>query len=112
MSLRYISEMNHRMRQSRDPRVLFRSPPPMCCGPVLLAFACIVIALFRCPEAAAEANEVRHILLLHSYHQGFAWTDNITQGIRTGLKNAGMSRYELHISYMDARALFRNLTPP
>ncbi len=30
----------------------------------------------------AEANDHRNILVLHSYHRGFAWDDSIDQGDR------------------------------
>jgi len=44
------------------------------------------------------------VLLVHSYHAGYLWTDDITRGVRKGLEGVGA---ELEIFYMDSR---RNLS--
>lgn len=43
------------------------------------------------------------ILLLHSYHQGFSWTDNITRGVRDALMG---HPYDLTIEYMETKRHF------
>lgn len=47
-------------------------------------------------EAAEHKNQ---ILLLHSYHQGYKWTDNITEGVLSVLKD----KADLRIEYMDTK---------
>ncbi len=37
--------------------------------------------------AQASSEKEQNILILHSYHQGLAWTDSITRGIRTVFKD-------------------------
>ena len=39
----------------------------------------LVLTMILCPDA--EANNHRSILVLHSYHRGFAWDDSIDKGI-------------------------------
>jgi PAS domain S-box-containing protein len=50
----------------------------------------------------ADAAQPTHILLLHSYHPGFDWTDQVTMGIRSALRDA-QDGVELTIEYMDAK---------
>jgi len=42
----------------------------------------------------------KRILILHSYHKGFSWTDNIETGIRTALKDAPV---EIFSEYLDSK---------
>ena len=50
----------------------------------------------------AQSPEKYNVLVLHSYHQGFAWTDNITTGITSVFaKRSGSA--ELYIEYMDLK---------
>ena len=62
--------------------------------------ASVVAALLLAPPApgAAHATLVHsaqavaapaNVLLLHSYHEGFAWSDNITRGVARVLAGAG-----------------------
>ena len=44
----------------------------------------------------------KRILLLHSYHQGMQWTQDIEQGIKETLEKR-ISNYELYIEYMDTK---------
>lgn len=54
------------------------------------------------PSARAEETlRDRSVLILHSYHEGYAWTDSIDQGIRHILEaNPGI---ELYVEYMDGK---------
>ena len=36
--------------------------------------------------ARALAQDMKHVLVLHSYHKGLAWTDSEDQGIRAALQ--------------------------
>lgn len=59
----------------------------------LLTFCFIIFCLasifFQIPQSFARTapEKEQNILVLHSYHQGLAWTDSITSGIRTVFKD-------------------------
>lgn len=49
------------------------------------------------------AMERKHkVLVLHSYHQGLQWTDNITRGIKS-IFDPFNDQYELHYEYLDTK---------
>jgi two-component system, cell cycle sensor histidine kinase and response regulator CckA len=50
----------------------------------------------------AEANGGKKILVLHSYHQGFLWTDMIQEGLSRSL-SASHPEAELYIEYMNTK---------
>ncbi len=50
----------------------------------------------------ANLRSGREILILHSYHQGFKWTDDILAGIMENLGQDG-ARAEVHVEYMDSK---------
>lgn len=52
-------------------------------------------------ETSARFPDKR-VVILHSYHQGFKWTDDIATGIRDGLK-CYPGRLELIHEYMDSK---------
>lgn len=43
------------------------------------------------------------VLLLHSYHNGYLWTDEITRGVKNSIQD---NIYDLHIEYMDTKRQF------
>lgn len=45
------------------------------------------------------ANLDKKILILHSYHKGFLWTDDMTAGIESAFDDR--SKYEIHHEYLD-----------
>jgi two-component system cell cycle sensor histidine kinase/response regulator CckA len=45
------------------------------------------------------------VLVLHSYHQGFTWTDNISKGLRAAFADFA-DRIELNVEYMDTRRIY------
>ena len=51
------------------------------------------------PLAAAPP---RNVLILNSYHQGYKWTDDIVQGIKTALAPA-VDDMDIHVVYMDSK---------
>jgi len=65
----------------------------------LLSFQLLAILLSVTHVAAEHAPDV---LLLHSYHQGYPWTDGITRGVQNALQQ---SREPVHllIEYMDSK---------
>jgi len=65
----------------------------------------ILGAVLLWPPGAAVSHmdePVVDILLLHSYHQGFVWSDNVTTGILEQL-NSSLQRYHLHVEYLDEK---------
>jgi PAS domain S-box-containing protein len=71
-----------------------------------LHFIVLVVSLFfSFPFAgwgqASQTNPAR-VLVLHSYHQGFTWTDSIQKGIEAGLADSGVGA-EIDVEYLDAK---------
>jgi len=55
------------------------------------------------------ANESKQkVLILHSYHQSYKWTDDITEGIYSILKNKQNSEIKFYIEYMDTKRFVDN----
>jgi diguanylate cyclase (GGDEF)-like protein len=48
------------------------------------------------------AERKKKVLVLHSYHQGLEWTDNITKGIQSVFKPFH-DHYEIHYEYLDTK---------
>lgn len=64
-----------------------------------------LIAAFFLIYAAADANasgtkEIQNVLILNSYHQGFGWTKEQTEGIINTLVESGHN-YSFRVEYMD-----------
>lgn len=53
--------------------------------------------------AVAHAQVRPHVLLLNSYHQGYRWTDEVVQAIRSTLSS--VLPVEIHVEYMDAKRI-------
>ncbi len=65
----------------------------------LLLVALMLVSTISVGNAAERKMK---ILVLHSYHQGLEWTDNITSGIQqvfAPLHDA----YEVHYEYLDTK---------
>jgi diguanylate cyclase (GGDEF)-like protein/PAS domain S-box-containing protein len=56
--------------------------------------------LYQPLPALAEELPPKNVLVLHSYHKGFAWTDDQGAGIEEGLKSAA-GQPVIYIEYMD-----------
>jgi len=63
----------------------------------------ILLVLFASSLAHAqiEVNK-KKILYLNSYHNGYAWSDQILEGIRSGLDKSTIP-YDMQIEYMDSK---------
>jgi PAS domain S-box-containing protein len=85
---------------------------------LIFILLCVILATGYVPHVyASHASQrddshcgehedpVYHALLLHSYHIGMQWSDDITQGVRDTLEQASLN-IELHIEYMDTKRLF------
>ena len=67
----------------------------LCC-----LLVCVPAIFLFFPNARAAAN--KNVLILHSYHQGFKWTDDITRGIVSALEPAS-GETRVHIEYMGTK---------
>ncbi len=56
---------------------------------------------FLCPSSAM-ALRIKNVLVLHSYHQGLLWTDNISRGIELELSDLA-GDLEFHYDYLDTK---------
>lgn len=50
----------------------------------------------------AKSETEHEVLILHSYHTGFKWTDDLQTGIRESL-GTDASNLEMHVEYMDTK---------
>ncbi|WP_421901433.1 ATP-binding protein [Maridesulfovibrio sp.] len=64
---------------------------------------CGLVCIFLFFSLPVRADEVRHVLVLHSYHSGMSWIANIEQGIRDTLLVPPYKDLVLHIEYMDTK---------
>ncbi len=55
--------------------------------------------------AREEPQSYSRVLVLHSYHDGFTWSDNLSAGIREAFAGQAL-QVELSFEYMDARRLY------
>ena len=69
----------------------------------VLGAAMLVVAVLFLASSASDALAAR-ILVLHSYHQGLAWTDGVQAGI-SGVLSRSRRDLELDIHYLDAARL-------
>ena len=49
---------------------------------------------------AVEKSETQNVLVLNSYHQGFSWTNEQTEGIIDTLQETGHN-FSFRVEYMD-----------
>jgi len=67
-----------------------------------LVLALALTILMAIVSIKATAAENQKILILHSYHQGLAWTDSVSQGIQSTI--APLSKpIELYFEYLDIK---------
>ena len=73
-----------------------------------LALAAFLVTFLLGTALAAQqqpSDRTRHVLFLHSFHEGFAWTDNVMSGFREGFSQAPGIKAEIHTTYMDANRI-------
>lgn len=68
----------------------------------LLAMVFIVAFMLITGTASAQTPSSHKILILHSYHQGFMWTDSQMGGIQSVFDKSGLD-IELFVEYMDSK---------
>ena len=68
-------------------------------SPLFILFGLFIIEGLSPNSVNAATN--KRILILHSYHQGFHWTDRIMQGITSVFEQR--QDIELFVNYMDTK---------
>ncbi|THB63564.1 MAG: PAS domain S-box protein [Desulfovibrio sp.] len=68
----------------------------------LAGILAIALGLGGYPWARAEETP-QQVLVLHSYHVGFRWTDNVMQGVDSVFADWEAQDLELHVEYMDSK---------
>jgi len=59
-----------------------------------------LILLVISNNCIANNTSLRHVLLLHSYHQGLSWSDDITKAVKENLSDKNI---QLNIEYLDSK---------
>ena len=67
---------------------------------IVLSISLTLLFLLFSPCAVKGEEAVKRVLLLNSYHQGFTWSDKITDGIMDNLGN-NSTKIILSIEYLD-----------
>lgn len=67
-------------------------------------FLFIVFSFLSSPAQDTVLSPEKNILILHSYHQGLEWTDNISDGIQEVFKNR--NDVNLVFEYLDTKRFF------
>ena len=68
--------------------------------PVLILISLIILSGHM---SYGQDEAMKHLLVLHSYHKGYSWTDNILKGIESVLEPE--NNIHLTIEYMDSKAI-------
>ncbi|MDP3429619.1 MAG: hypothetical protein Q8R89_04725, partial [Desulfomicrobium sp.] len=69
---------------------------------IILVFALLTTPFI--PHAADASKPSQSIVIVHSYHQGFRWTDSIMEGMLDVLQKEAPDA-EIHAEYLDAKRL-------
>jgi len=68
--------------------------------PMLLIFAAVICTLPS--KAAADVLRAKHVLILHSYHPGLPWTDQLMSGMQAALAQS-KQRINVDVEYLDTK---------
>ncbi|THB63520.1 MAG: response regulator [Desulfovibrio sp.] len=81
---------------------------------ICTALCCVSLFLFFMAEgaSAATAKQNPSILILHSYHKGYQWTDTIQAGIESVLTKQEEFEPDIYIEYMDSKRFTPELMFP
>jgi diguanylate cyclase (GGDEF)-like protein/PAS domain S-box-containing protein len=61
----------------------------------------VLVWLWGVVPLHASAAETKHVLILHSYHEGLSWTDGVQAGMVDAL--AALDDLEIHTVYLDTK---------
>ena len=88
--------------RSRRTHIKPFSAPTIWCRRIIVGLVLLFAALWTNGSVRAEETAVRDILILHSYHHGYKWTDDITAGLGAVLSRSNLP-IALHVEYMDTK---------
>lgn len=71
-----------------------------------LLFLGLAVLLFS-GAAAARGGDAKKVLLLHSYHSGYKWTDQQQEGVLSAL-DSFRGDYDLRVEYMDTKKVYKD----
>ena len=93
-----------RVRRILRPGDVVAPPPPGSGRGSVTSWVLVTLAVMATATGSARADDERvpSIVLLHSYHEGFTWSDSITRGVRSAIDDADRT-IELRIEYLDTR---------
>ncbi|WP_020676080.1 ATP-binding protein [Geopsychrobacter electrodiphilus] len=67
-----------------------------------IALFFFAVLLLTATSTVGESAQIREILILHSYHPGFPWTDETMKGMQKVLANSE-DPIHLHVEYLDTK---------
>lgn len=73
------------------------------CAGVILALA-IVVGVTPLRGHADAPLTPQRVLIVHAYHKGFSWTDNLMRGVEDGLSQVRDLHIEQKVEYLDTKA--------
>jgi len=82
--------------------MLLRSHNTLRCIGITVLGVCLLTA--RPISLYAEDSQAKKVLVLHSYHHGLSWVDDIDKGIESALKKDDPT-IETHTEYMDTKRI-------
>jgi len=86
----------------RRNMLLLRSTTILKCILITVLTTCMLTAL---PISSyAEDDRVKKVLVLNSYHPGFAWSDGIMGGVKSEFKESERN-IKIDIEYMDTKRI-------
>ncbi len=70
----------------------------------IFALTAVKDSLHNTTSAIVQTIELKekHVLLINSYHPGYAWSDNVVQGLRDGFDSKN-NKIDLSVEYLDTR---------
>jgi PAS domain S-box-containing protein len=68
----------------------------------IASIAAILLSFSLAGWGQAPQTDPARVLVVHSYHQGFAWTDSVQKGIEDGFAAAGVQA-EIDVEYLDTK---------
>src|SRR5512138_334883 len=69
---------------------------------MLLVFLAVLLAGTAIMPSTSQGTPPKQVLVIHSYHMGFKWTDEMTQGITAALQGEGKA-VQVRYEYMDTK---------
>jgi|GEM_PF-1276668 len=69
---------------------------------MLLVFLAVALAGTAFLPSSSHGAPSKQVLVIHSYHMGFKWTDEMTQGITAALRHEGQA-VQVRYEYMDTK---------